>query len=229
MGMHPIRKQIVKSLMYADCLSFSQLKPKEIEANIFIYHLKQLINEGLIEKNSAGNYGLTLDGKIFVDRLSTLNYSTRMQPKIITVVVCRNQQGQLLFYRRTRQPFVGWNAFPFGKLHLGESVLDSAKREMSEKAGLEMELKHVADVYLKTVQEDKIIAHSLCHVCVGSNPTGELKKIDQVSTNDDCFWDSEEVIHQSKFIPGFDQIYQLAQEAQTFQFRELVCESDWTS
>ena len=83
--MHPVQKQILSQLIFNPCFPFSKLKSKEVEGNLFIYHLKQLITEGLVQKTSDGKYELTLEGKIYTDKLSLKTFKPRIQPKIATL------------------------------------------------------------------------------------------------------------------------------------------------
>jgi hypothetical protein len=43
--MHVIQKEILAKLIAADSLRFSQLKPKHLESNHFMYHLRALMRE----------------------------------------------------------------------------------------------------------------------------------------------------------------------------------------
>ncbi|MDO8638731.1 MAG: NUDIX domain-containing protein, partial [Candidatus Daviesbacteria bacterium] len=140
--MHPIKRQILYQLITNPFLPFSKLKSKEIESNLFIYHLKQLILEGLVKKKADGKYELTSEGIGFTDRLSLSNFKPRIQPKIITLIVCQNKNGEFLLYKRGKQPFLGYTGFPYGKIHLGEKITQAAERELKEKTGLFAKLNH---------------------------------------------------------------------------------------
>jgi len=55
--MHPIQKDILKKLMLSKTAKYSALKPKDMEGNLFSYHLKDLAKEGFIESRN-GLYAL---------------------------------------------------------------------------------------------------------------------------------------------------------------------------
>lgn len=55
---HPIQKHIVRHLMTHPRARFTELKPKNLDNNIFTYHLHQLMTEKLVIKNEDGFYEL---------------------------------------------------------------------------------------------------------------------------------------------------------------------------
>lgn len=215
--MHELQKQILKNLMLSKKAKYSTLKPPEIEGNLFSYHLKNLVTENLIELK-AGFYYLTSKGKQHVDRISYTTLQTRVQPKIVTLIVLK-EKGKYLLYERKRMPFINHIGFPYGKIHLEERILDAANRELLEKTGLEATLKHRGDVYITVHDEMELISHMLCHVFSGSKVSGELKK-------DEVFWSKIEEFPKSKLIPGVTQIKKLLENnKKNFFFDEFFLNS----
>lgn len=209
--MHTIQNQILKKLMFAKKAKYSTLKPKEIEGNLFSYHLKNLVKEDFIElKNDY--YTLTTKGKQHVDRLSTLTLSTRIQPKIVTLIVLKNK-GKYLMYKRKKMPFMDYVGFPYGKIHLEERVQDSAERELLEKTGLVASLKHRGEAYITVDDDTEMISHMLCHVFTGSKYREASEDERQLNKNiegiGECFWSTIEEIPKNKLIPGVTQIEKL--------------------
>jgi hypothetical protein len=140
--MHRLQQHILQQLIMNPRLRYAAIKPHEVEGNLFMYHLKQLIKEGLVEKDADGWYQLTTAGKLYSDRLSLKSLTPRLQARIVTLMAVEDGQGHWLFYRRKRQPLFNLVGFPYGKIHLGESVQQAAQRELKEKTGLEAELEH---------------------------------------------------------------------------------------
>src|SRR5690554_7600078 len=98
--MHHLQLKILHALTLTDSSRFSQLKPKTIESNLFIYHLKQTMREKLVVKNADGSYSLSREGKAYADKVSLSSFKLRSQPKIVNLLACTNTQGQWLLYRR---------------------------------------------------------------------------------------------------------------------------------
>jgi ADP-ribose pyrophosphatase YjhB (NUDIX family) len=214
--MHDLQKHILKTLTVRKKARFADLKPKTVEGNLFVYHLKTLIREGYIE-NKDDKYTLTSKGKNFVDRVSFETFKERIQPKIVTLIALKNKKQEYLLYKRTRVPFSGYIGFPYGKIHLEERVADAATRELLEKTGLEATLKHRGDVYITVHDETELISHTLFHIFSGDNPRGNLRTDSHIG---ECFWAHIEDIPKENRIPGLSQIKKLLDKSHGLFFEE---------
>lgn len=169
---HHIQKKLFNSLITSDGLRYSELKPKELEANLFMYHLKELIKLGLVEK-IEGKYRLSMYGKQVATRFSVREESIRLMPSTISVVVLKALDGELLLYRRKRQPYIDAVGFPSGKIHVGDSLLNAANREMGEKCDYtpnEVRLRHVGMLNI-VENNDNVSAHIIAQVWRGEVST----------------------------------------------------------
>lgn len=163
--MHQIQKYIMKVLTYQATARFSELRPPRTDSNLFSYHLKALVKEGLLEKAQPGGYRLTPQGLFLVDRVSGEKFEPRLQPKLITMTVVEDESGRIGLQERQKQPFIGRWTLPSGKVHLGESLAESAERELCEKAGLEHTVvRHVGDSYIHAYQGEVLVSSVLAHV-----------------------------------------------------------------
>ena len=173
--LHVIQKEILIQLIQNPELRYSQLKPKHIESNHFMYHLKALMREGLVEKKPNGRYSLTMDGKLYADQVNLKTLKVRRQPKIVTLVAVQNNKGQWLLYQRKHQPLINQIGFPYGKLHLGETVQEAAERELMEKTGLTCKLVHKGDGYIIIHEENEPVSQICFHLFYGKSPKGKMK------------------------------------------------------
>jgi hypothetical protein len=140
---HVIQKQILEKLTFAQSLRFSELKPSNLESNLFMYHLNRLIKSGFVKKTEEG-YTLTQVGLAHVDKLSMKDLKHRVQAKVLSILAIENENGKWLMLKRLHQPYIGKIGFPSGKTHYGESLLAAASRDLEEKSGLtgvELELR----------------------------------------------------------------------------------------
>jgi ADP-ribose pyrophosphatase YjhB (NUDIX family) len=172
--MHRLQQHILQQLIMNPRLRYAAIKPHDVEGNLFMYHLKQLIKEGLVEKDSEGWYQLTTAGKLYADRLSLKSLTPRMQARIVTLMAVEDGEGRWLFYRRKRQPLFNMIGFPYGKIHLGETVQQAAQRELKEKTGLEAELEHRGDGYATVLEGGEPVSQIMFHMFYGRLPQGEL-------------------------------------------------------
>ncbi|MEK7505515.1 MAG: NUDIX domain-containing protein [Patescibacteria group bacterium] len=201
--MHIVQRRILKELALHRNLNFSDLRSPSVDSNRHAYHVKCLLQGGFIRLDSKG-YNLTSSGRRFADRMSLPTLVDRIQPKIVTLLVCKRGEDFLL-YKRGREPFIGKIGFPYGKIHMGENIASAAARELQEKTGVTAELVHRGDVYILVLEKDEIITHMLCHVFSGTYEIGEPI----ASEIGRCFWARPEDISKKEFMPGFQEIGRL--------------------
>lgn len=205
--MHWIQKYILRQLATSEICRYSQLKPDGVEGNLFMYHLRVVTREGYVQKVADG-YQLTASGKQFVDRISMEKFQPRIQPKIVTLLIVKNPQGQLLLWRRNKQPFIHKVGFITGKIHLGESINEAANRELYEKAGLTAKLRHAGDGYLTVYEEQELISQVMFHCFSGKIASSEIP----LEFRKEVFW-GEITEQSSDLTPGAQEIYELAKNS----------------
>lgn len=222
MEMHSIQKHILKKLSQSKVVRYADLKPSRIEGNQFTYHLKALMSREFVKKQAAG-YSLTTKGLHYVTQVNFEYFFVRAQPKIVTLVVCKNKQNEYLLYTRSKQPFLGQVGFPYGKVHLGESVLSAASRELEEKTGYQATLVHKGIAYLLvTDTEGEVITHMLCHIFFAENPKGELRT---PSPFGKVHWATEPDMRKENIMPGvLDALRIATHTGEGLMFEELSFE-----
>lgn len=154
--MHDIQKFILKQLSTRANCRYRDIKPSEVEGNLFAYHLKSVLDEDLVEK--VGNiYQLTDKGKKLSIKLTSTNWGVREQPVLATMIICRHN-NLLVLAKRVRQPLHELYTFPFGKVHFGESLEQAASRECAEKIGSTLaKLKHLGTAELNIINNKTVI------------------------------------------------------------------------
>ena len=132
---HHIQKHILNVLTYTEYARFRDLRPPKVDTNLYSYHLNSLIKAGWINKSEKG-YTLSVNGLIYVDRVSSKKLNIRNQSKIITMLVLQNYRGDILLLKRLKQPYINTWTLPYGKTHIEDTtILEAAKREALEKFG----------------------------------------------------------------------------------------------
>jgi len=146
-NLHSIQADILTRLLFAKELRFSEIfKGYDFGSDLFNFHLKRLVSDGLIEKNEKGKYQLTPKGKEFANRMDTQIKKVERQPKVGILVVCvrkKNGERQYLTQQRLKQPYFGFLGFITGKIRWGEEATETAERELFEETGLSGNLKFV--------------------------------------------------------------------------------------
>ena len=220
--MHRWQQHILSQLMRHETRRYADLKPAEVEGNLFMYHLRAVMREKLVVKRDDGLYELTPEGKRYVDTLSLTTFKPRAQPRIVTLIVCHNDVGQYLFYRRRRQPMLGMAGFPYGKVHLGEPIKEAAARELKEKTGLEAVLAHRGDGYITIYDGEEPVSQIMFHLFYGENPTGTLLPD---STSGKPFWSKPEDLNEATIPSVFDLIKLIDANPDSRFFTELTYRS----
>ncbi len=170
---HHIQKDILLRLSKASSLRFSELKPTDMESNLFMYHLKQLQSQKLVEKNDDG-YALSDDGLSYIDGFSFHTLKPRKQPKIISILVIKNPDGKLLLARRRYQPYIQKYMFVSGKQHLGEGPEEHAHRELHDKLHIDVPLVRRGLSDIRIYHGETIITHVTAHIYEGMSVSNEL-------------------------------------------------------
>jgi ADP-ribose pyrophosphatase YjhB (NUDIX family) len=214
--MHAYERHILHTLTLRGEARYRDLKPSKAESNLFVYHLKKLTREGYIGKKGTA-YVLTAAGNRYVDKLSLASFEPRSQPKIVTVVICTNKEGKYLIYTRKREPFYGMKGFPYGKIHVGETIGEAADRELYEKCGITASLVHKGDMYLTIHKGGELVTAMLCHIFLGANPEGAAK----TTASGECSWEDIRTVQTHSFIPGFLEMLELTKKKARF-FEEKV-------
>lgn len=179
--LHKTQLGILKKLLFSKSLRYSKLKPnKNLGNNKLDFHLNQLILSEYIIK-SGNEYVLTSTGKEYANRIDTDINKVAIQAKLSVFVCClRENKGkiQYLIYTRLKQPFYGCQGFPSGKIMYGESVIDTAKRELFEETNLSGDPKIVGLKHFRVYERktQKLVEDKFMFLCVVRNPKGTLRK-----------------------------------------------------
>lgn len=131
---HIAQIQILKELLFKPIAKFSDLNVTGLTNDHFTFHIKRLAELNLVQKNKNG-YELTIRGKEFANRIDTDALKLERQAKTGVLLVCIDQ-GNYLIQQRLKQPYFGFYGFITGKTRWGETVSETAIRELAEETGL---------------------------------------------------------------------------------------------
>lgn len=200
---------------------YSELKPRDVEGNLFMYHLKGLVGDDLVEKHEK-TYRLTDTGLQYVARISLKTGKIRLQPKLLTAVIAKDEKENHLLIRWQRQPNIGQVSIPYGMVHFGESVVDMAALELAEKAGLEGDLTYKGDRYIRGIRNGQSDRHMLVHLFEATNIRSSQhdKRRRELC---ECFWAKLTEIPKEQWVPGFYEIMQ-SLEGASHELQEITVE-----
>ncbi|MDB5165315.1 MAG: hypothetical protein JWM00_205 [Candidatus Saccharibacteria bacterium] len=215
---HHIQRHIVGVLMFQKLARFRDLRPPKTDTNLFSYHLKVLMKEGLVDKLDAG-YTLSQNGMSYVDRVSTQKFTVRSQPKVITMMVIQNSEGDVLLQRRTKQPYIDTWTLPYGKIHIDDSSLEvAAKRETYEKLDLkDQPMTHAGDCYIRVKVGGTILSTTIAHIFRFNR--------DDITPNQNTVWARPHKLAQYRLAPAVESIVTRSFFGDDHFFEEF--EEDW--
>jgi ADP-ribose pyrophosphatase YjhB (NUDIX family) len=137
---HGAQSNILRELLFVRHASFAELqRPTGLTSDHFNFHISRLVELQLVEKVSRGRYQLTTRGKEYANKLDTDQRTIERQPKVAVLLAPeRTTEGvtEYLFQERLKNPYFGYSGFISGKMRWGESIEETAARELHEEAGL---------------------------------------------------------------------------------------------
>ncbi len=215
---HKIQKYILSYLTYHHTARFRDLKPPKVTTNLFSYHLKLLVNGGMIDRDDDG-YTLSTLGLAYADRVNEERRVVYQQPKIITMFIIQNSNGDLLLQKRMKQPYIDtWN-LPNGKIHIDdESIVAGARRVMNKKLNInKQDIKHAGDCYIRINQGDAPISIAFAHIFTFNR--------DDFPIDSNTKWVQPHKLHNLELAPAVERITARTFFRDPFFFEEF--EESW--
>ncbi|MCL5011129.1 MAG: NUDIX domain-containing protein [Patescibacteria group bacterium] len=188
---HQIQSEILRVLLFQPQARFVDLNKLKISTDQFAFHLKSLVESGLVVKSDKCRYGLTPIGKEFANRLDMEKQTPQIekQAKIgVLIFAIKKESGveKYLLQQRLKQPYFGYFGGVGGKLKIGETLFEGAKREFKEETGLTAKLSFAGVNHKTDYSKEKVLFEDkIFFVFRADNPKGDLIKEFQGGKN---FW-----------------------------------------
>ncbi len=220
---HEAQTKILRELLFLPACKFAELqKVSGLESDHAKFHIKRLVELGYVDKTNS-LYSLSVKGKEYANKLDTDAGVIERQPKVaVMLVVEREQDGekQYIFQERLKHPYYGYWGPPTGKVRWGESILETATRELKEETGLDgvfvyRGLNHERVEHERTgeIVEDKIF-----HLMFCDSSSGTMKERFDGGRN---VWRSmAEMANEEKKYKSFDQEMKVGLKG--IKFSEIV-------
>ena len=144
--LHPVQAGILRTLLFSPKSSFTDLNILRVPSDQFSFHMRRLVEEGVLMKHEKG-YSLTTYGKQLSQLLDTDTGQFKKQAKVsVALGSVRVEDGhtQYLIQERLKEPYYGYHGLLTGKVRWGETILEAAARELQEETGLAADLRIVA-------------------------------------------------------------------------------------
>jgi 8-oxo-dGTP pyrophosphatase MutT (NUDIX family) len=179
---HDAQTAILRELLFKPVAGYAELqKPTGLASDHFNFHVQKLVEMGFVEKPSRGKYTLTVKGKEHANKLDTDNNTIERQPKVAVMLIIEsliNGKKHYIMQERLKQPYYGFWGFPTGKIRWGETIIETAERELIEETGLTAEYKicglHHEIVYQQ--ENNDLLEDKMFFIIHCTNIQGKLKE-----------------------------------------------------
>lgn len=179
-SVHEAQTSILRELLFLPHAGYAELqKPTGLTSDHFNFHVSRLVELGLVEKIARGKYQLTARGKEYANKMDTDNNTVEKQPKVAVMMYVEKRAGNkhlILFQQRRKHPYYGFWGLLSGKIRWGETIIETAKRELMEEAGLEADWEYmgVYHEHSRDADSNELLEDKVFHMIRGTNPRGEL-------------------------------------------------------
>ncbi len=218
---HPVQSSILCELLFVKEGRFGQLNKLGLSTDHFSFHLKQLVDWGLVDKLKSGKYTLSEKGKEFANRFDTEKTEVERQAKVAVLIVGVKKEGgrkKYLIQQRLKQPYFGFWGFLTGKIRWGETVDQAGARELKEETGLKGKLELTAVKHkMDYDQRKKLLEDKYFFVIRASKLQGEMMKKFEGGRNK--WMEKKEILQLTDLFDGVEESMELVDKA-NFKFSE---------
>lgn len=178
-----MQQDILVKLTHAHQLRFNELWDKQGESNVFSYHLKNLIESGLIKKEEE-YYKLTNDGMTYVASMEGTSGKTTKKPIVCSFVLgYKPEEDEILINIRKKEPFFNYVGISGGKMEFGSYPLKTAKEEFLEETGLQGDFQLSGISNYNTFNNKELMHHIVAFTYICTNCKGTLKTENREGNN----------------------------------------------
>lgn len=178
---HEAQTKILRELLFLPEVNFAALqKVSGLESDHAKFHIKRLVELGYVEKHGA-KYSLSVKGKEYANKLDTDAGVIERQPKVAVMLVIERERAgrkEYLLQQRRKHPYYGYWGAPTGKVRWGESIFETASRELMEETGLTGIFEHRAINHERVRHETtgEIVEDKIFHLMFCNNVNGSLSE-----------------------------------------------------
>ncbi len=212
---HHIKREIFYQLRKHDIARYSDLVIKTVEPSQFMYHLKDLIRMGLVEKIDKGKYRLTNSGIRASQAFSSFSKNITESPMTYTLIFARSNKGRWLVLERYKQPYINKLGCISGKVHMEETLQEALEREWNDFIGqpfIQPEYKGQLSVLVR--EGANTLTHIAGPIWFADNLEEKWPKTEVAQGK--LEWIDWTKLDYSRFIPGWKEIIDKLEDSKPF-------------
>jgi hypothetical protein len=206
--LHHIRRTILDELATAESRRYAELKPKDLDGNVFNYHLKGLIVDNLVQKNAGGDYSLTQQGRDYIVH----RYEDQSQSAHSIFLIVLKRQSDYLLRRRDVQPLIGYTGFIHGEPEVGVDIIQTAEQRLYQKTGIKsVNLSVAGTALIAQYRADEL--QSFSHAVIIHGQTDQDVQVEKDATGHN-FW--ADLSSAEKLLPSCAHIIEMIDNRQAW-------------
>jgi ADP-ribose pyrophosphatase YjhB (NUDIX family) len=209
--LHHIQKSIMDKLATSETKRYGELKPAELDGNVFGYHLKALLIEKYITKSEQGDYTLTQKGKDYIVH----RYENPLLQAHSIFLIALSRGDEWLVRERLVQPLVGMIGFIHGEPAAGEPIQKTAERRLAEKTGLNTPLRVHSNGFISITRDGILESYSNAVILVGETDQEITIAGDATGRN---FWLQTADMSSKSVLPSCNDIIMRIKNSDTSPF-----------
>ena len=217
---HHLQKQILHHLVTVPCAHFSELKPDDVEGNIFTYHLQQLIKQKYIVKQDDGTYCLTPDGKAVGINVKLSAREALQQAHSVLFMALKTKDGWLV-RKRLAHPMFGKVGFVHGEPLATESITTTASKIFAAKTGLIVDFTVAGSGYVRLLKDEALESFTHFTLLYAKSFAGSLAEKVEKHPNGQNYWLKAIDTQDSDLIPGMEALCAKLESSDGLFFEEL--------
>ena len=165
-------EEILRLFLYNNKLKFNEIeKSVKIRSNKLTYHLKKLMDKGVLEKENE-YYKLSESSEFLIP------YISNKKAVLPVVLILIGDDKKAFLFKREKRPYKGKMGLPGGRILLGESINDSVERIMKEKFNMKCKLEEVNSISLEHIKKNKKTIHSFMLIFVKAKTKEKIQLTD---------------------------------------------------
>lgn len=217
--MHRIQKDILNKLIRSPAARYAQLRPKELDGNIFTYHLQQLIAAKLVKKSDDGSYALTQKGKLAGININLSAQDNLHQSHSVLLLAAKKNDSWLL-RKRTVHPAYGKIGFIHFEPVPMEPIVETARRGFQLRSGLKANFKVRGGGYITLIKDGELESFVHFTLLYADKVSGQL--IPGSDTGENLWYEGD--FSDASMIPSMSDLVRLIESQQQPFFTELSYE-----
>jgi hypothetical protein len=153
-----IEKRAFSVLLRQETASIKDMRPVDMPANQFSYHLNNLIQRGYVQKIERGMYALSPAGLQVAGMVSTATGEQRPNMKTVIILFGRANDGRVALFEWTRQPYMHMLTLPHDRMEYDATLYEAIATACVDKLGKVVTVQFKTNAVITITHQDQIVS-----------------------------------------------------------------------